>query len=49
MCMLSTSGLTVPLVTDTSGDKLGKTGGNAVWLSPDKTSPFDLYQVNSSL
>ncbi|KAL8579974.1 hypothetical protein ACOMHN_056862 [Nucella lapillus] len=37
-------GLTVPLVTTTTGDKLGKTAGNAVWLDPDKTSPFHLYQ-----
>ncbi|XP_068595856.1 tyrosine--tRNA ligase, mitochondrial [Brachionichthys hirsutus] len=37
-------GLTVPLVTSAVGDKLGKTGGNAVWLNRDKTSPFDLYQ-----
>lgn len=37
-------GLTVPLVTTTTGDKLGKTAGNAVWLNPAKTSPFELYQ-----
>lgn len=37
-------GLTMPLVTDTAGNKLGKTAGNAVWLSEEKTSPFDLYQ-----
>ncbi|KAG7455785.1 hypothetical protein MATL_G00244720 [Megalops atlanticus] len=37
-------GLTVPLVTSTTGDKLGKTAGNAVWLNRDKTSPFELYQ-----
>ncbi|XP_028661301.1 tyrosine--tRNA ligase, mitochondrial [Erpetoichthys calabaricus] len=37
-------GLTIPLITSTSGDKLGKTAGNAVWLSRDKTSPFELYQ-----
>ncbi|KAG5845159.1 hypothetical protein ANANG_G00135880 [Anguilla anguilla] len=37
-------GLTVPLVTSSTGDKLGKTGGNAVWLSRDRTSPFELYQ-----
>ncbi|XP_019613508.1 PREDICTED: tyrosine--tRNA ligase, mitochondrial-like [Branchiostoma belcheri] len=36
--------ITVPLVTTTSGQKLGKTAGNAVWLSRDKTSPFELYQ-----
>lgn len=37
-------GLTVPLVTSSTGDKLGKTAGNAVWLNRDKTSPFELYQ-----
>ncbi|KAJ8262353.1 hypothetical protein GJAV_G00165470 [Gymnothorax javanicus] len=37
-------GLTVPLVMSTAGDKLGKTGGNAVWLNRERTSPFQLYQ-----
>ncbi|XP_029951330.1 tyrosine--tRNA ligase, mitochondrial [Salarias fasciatus] len=37
-------GLTIPLVTSSTGDKLGKTAGNAVWLNRDKTSPFELYQ-----
>ncbi|XP_051545956.1 tyrosine--tRNA ligase, mitochondrial isoform X2 [Myxocyprinus asiaticus] len=37
-------GLTVPLVTNSVGDKLGKTAGNAVWLNRDKTSPFEFYQ-----
>ncbi|MEQ2224075.1 Tyrosine--tRNA ligase, mitochondrial [Ilyodon furcidens] len=37
-------GLTIPLVTSSAGDKLGKTAGNAVWLNRDKTSPFELYQ-----
>uniref|UniRef100_A0A3Q2XSR9 Tyrosine--tRNA ligase n=1 Tax=Hippocampus comes TaxID=109280 RepID=A0A3Q2XSR9_HIPCM len=37
-------GLTLPLVTSTTGDKLGKTAGNAVWLNRDRTSPFELYQ-----
>ncbi|XP_078727505.1 tyrosine--tRNA ligase, mitochondrial [Lampetra fluviatilis] len=37
-------GITVPLMTSTTGDKLGKTAGNALWLNRDKTSPFDLYQ-----
>ena len=40
------SGLTVPLVKSTTGDKLGKTAGNAVWLNPDRTSPFEFYQVS---
>ncbi|XP_046554527.1 tyrosine--tRNA ligase, mitochondrial-like [Haliotis rubra] len=37
-------GLTVPLITSSMGDKLGKTAGNAVWLCPTKTSPYLLYQ-----
>lgn len=37
-------GITVPLITNTTGDKLGKTAGNAVWLNREKTSPFELYQ-----
>ncbi|XP_075894102.1 tyrosine--tRNA ligase, mitochondrial [Nelusetta ayraudi] len=37
-------GLTLPLVTSSTGDKLGKTAGNAVWLNRDRTSPFHLYQ-----
>lgn len=36
-------GFTVPLLTDSSGAKFGKSAGNAVWLDPFKTSPFDLY------
>jgi tyrosyl-tRNA synthetase len=38
------SGLTVPLVTTEMGDKFGKSAGNAMWLSSNKTSPFLLYQ-----
>lgn len=37
-------GITVPLITSTTGAKLGKSAGNAVWLSRDRTSPFELYQ-----
>ncbi len=36
--------LTINLLTDSQGNKMGKTAGNAVWLDPDKTSPFDFYQ-----
>ena len=32
------------LLTDSQGKKMGKTAGNAVWLDPNKTSPFDFYQ-----
>lgn len=37
-------GITVPLITSTTGAKLGKSAGNAVWLNREKTSPFELYQ-----
>ncbi len=36
--------LTCPLVTDASGKKFGKSEGNAVWLDPNKTSPFNFFQ-----
>lgn len=36
--------LTIPLVTDSTGRKFGKSEGNAVWLDPAKTSPFSFYQ-----
>lgn len=36
-------GLTVPLLTTSSGAKFGKSEGNAVWLDPFRTSAFDLY------
>ncbi|KAK7732453.1 tyrosyl-tRNA synthetase [Cytospora paraplurivora] len=36
-------GFTVPLLTDSSGAKFGKSAGNALWLDPFKTSPYDLY------
>jgi len=38
------SGLAVPLLTTKAGQKLGKSAGNAVWLSPDKTSDYEFYQ-----
>lgn len=36
-------GFTVPLLTTASGEKFGKSAGNAVWLDKDMTSVFDLY------
>ena len=36
--------MTVSLLTDSNGMKMGKTAGNAVWLDPNKTSPYDFYQ-----
>ena len=36
--------LTMPLVTDSQGNKFGKSEGNALWLDKEKTSPYELYQ-----
>ena len=36
--------MTITLLTDSQGKKMGKTAGNAVWLDPNKTSPFQFYQ-----
>lgn len=41
---VSFTGLTLPIVTSEIGDKFGKSAGNAVWLCPNKTSPFTFYQ-----
>lgn len=37
-------GLTFTLLTRSDGKKMGKTEGGAVWLDPEKTSPYDFYQ-----
>ena len=37
-------GLSCPLLTTATGEKMGKTAGNSVWLDPDLTSPFDYFQ-----
>ena len=36
--------MTITLLTDSQGKKMGKTAGNAVWLDPNKTNPFEFYQ-----
>ena len=36
--------ITVPLITDSTGKKFGKSEGNAVWLDANKTSPYEMYQ-----
>ena len=36
--------LTIPLLVNSDGTKMGKTVAGAVWLDPEKTSPFDFYQ-----
>jgi tyrosyl-tRNA synthetase len=37
-------GITFPLLTTSSGEKFGKSAGNAVWLDPNRTSPYQFYQ-----
>jgi len=37
-------GFTMPLVTDSQGNKFGKSEGNALWLDKSKTSSYELYQ-----
>jgi tyrosyl-tRNA synthetase len=37
-------GLTIPLVTKADGTKFGKTEGGAVWLDPERTTPYEFYQ-----
>lgn len=41
---LSAHGLTFPLLTTAGGAKMGKTAAGAVWLDPQRTTPFDFYQ-----
>ena len=36
--------MTITLLTDSQGKKMGKTAGNAVWMDPNKTTPFEFYQ-----
>ncbi|KAJ2337400.1 tyrosyl-tRNA synthetase [Coemansia sp. RSA 2681] len=40
----SALGITIPLLTTASGEKFGKSAGNAIWLDERKTSAFDVYQ-----
>lgn len=37
-------GVTCPLITTSDGQKFGKSAGNAVWLDPELTSPYEMYQ-----
>jgi tyrosyl-tRNA synthetase len=43
-------GMTIPLVTKSDGTKFGKTESGAVWLDPEKTTPYEFYQfwINTS-
>ena len=36
--------LSTSLITDSRGEKIGKSAGNAVWVNEDKTSPYEYYQ-----
>ena len=40
----SAFGITFPLITTSSGAKMGKTAGGAIWLDPQRTTPYDYYQ-----
>jgi tyrosyl-tRNA synthetase len=44
ICQATVFGITFPLITTSSGDKMGKTAKGAVWLDAAKTSPYDYYQ-----
>ncbi|KAJ3206041.1 tyrosyl-tRNA synthetase [Clydaea vesicula] len=37
-------GITIPLITNSKGEKFGKSEGNAVWLDENLSSPFEFYQ-----
>ncbi len=37
-------GITFPLITTSTGEKMGKTAKGAVWLDPERTSPYEYYQ-----
>lgn len=42
-------GMTIPLLTTSSGEKFGKSAGNAVWLEETRTGISDFYQVRTAL
>src|SRR5580698_1705632 len=44
ICDAQLFGLTSPLITTSSGAKMGKTASGAVWLNPDRLSPYDYWQ-----
>lgn len=37
-------GITFPLITTSSGEKMGKTASGAIWLDPERTTPYEYYQ-----
>ncbi len=44
MCGKEVYGMTFALLTNSEGKKMGKTAKGALWLSPERTSPFEFYQ-----
>lgn len=44
ICRRKPYGITVPLLLKNNGEKIGKSLGNAIWLSSDMTTPYELYQ-----
>lgn len=38
-------GITIPLLLTSTGEKFGKSAGNAIWLDDKMTSPYEFYQV----
>ncbi len=44
LCGASVFGMTYPLLTRSDGQKFGKSEGEVIWLDPQKTSPYQLYQ-----
>jgi len=44
MAQQTAFGITFPLITTSAGEKMGKTAKGAVWLDPERTSPYDYYQ-----
>lgn len=42
-------GITIPLLLTSTGEKFGKSAGNAVWLDETMTSVYDFYQASSPL
>lgn len=44
MCQETVFGITFPLITTSTGAKMGKTAGGAVWLEPERTTPYEYYQ-----
>jgi tyrosyl-tRNA synthetase len=44
VCQKTAFGITFPLITTSSGAKMGKTAKGAIWLDPERTPPYEYYQ-----